>query len=926
MAPLSPSNRRTAGSSIVTSTIDKHFPARRTAPYKNVILNGEKPAALERSGEEREGGKSLPATVSTSRLDHMTRKTSIPGVKPGPASSSPSGGEQILSPMSISQPNLHRQIPSRSKSEPRLARSRTTQQQQQQQQQRKGSNSSDIETETATKSATSSALPKRMLKQPSASGIPSGRSTPVDRGSPGRTTPSRLTRPGSRLNKIGNGPEKKTVDSNSAAVKEVSSDESEGERVRSRARNSSEVRKISVTTSPRSTSRTGNRGISIPGGGGSNIPPGNLNILGGGRGLSKSAIHSSDSRLASPGSVPHGDIGSRLRKMSLTVEKERSFSTSEPGTALGDVAVKKAAVGLQTPSPRQLRGQSSSALPLNVKRSESTVDERQGVKKEGGEEEKQTSKLSKPSSLPRFGAVGPGDRRKSPSGLNKLQQSLATSQGFAVPVAGLGSKVAQGNTTGGPKFERTPRERVGSSNSSIEGSSEDGTPTLLEKQVSSTSSTESSAVIVGGSQKPVEPSSIPVKPLAGGKDNRRISPEGMSPDRKTLSNESIEENQKNSLEKQEKTTKLITDTTAGDGVNCDGTRTGKVGVVEVGGVGEPEMQTPNLSQGSEVATDTTLSSLSLASVSSPPPSQPETGQPPYSVSVSPLAKRSSSPSQSSHDSHMTSENKPVVGDQSGVTRASPAPYNPLRSPLAKDKEKAKRARSLSPKFSRRVFPPQQSPVGPSVNVSHFDTSGGPPFSPPHLPRERFAHLDLSRTESPESVKSDVAVAAYSSSRKPLRSSLRTTKDKDSSSSSIDSGKVHFQQNKVTISPRSSQLVFRSDEIGLNHSAVFSPPTNLSPAKRVRGRPSSLSDNMSLEVDHGKRESTTSERMDYSTVERFEEFLTPSLGLTPSHQRYDSTPEVGEEGEGLKGMWQYKFTQTLFPGSYCSVVHLDIVTF
>ena len=883
MALPSPSNRRTAGSSIATSTIDKHFPAKRTAPYKNVVLNGEKPAALEGNGEEREGGKSLPATVSTSRLDHMTRKTSIPGVKP--ASSLPSGGEQSH-PMSVSQPNLHRHIPSRSKSDPRLVRSRT-----QQQQQRKGSNSSDIETESATKSATSSALPKRMLKQPSVSGIPSGRSTPVDRGSSGRTTPSQLTRPGGRLNKIGAGPEKKTMDSNTAAVKEVSSDESEGERGRSRARSSSEVRKISVMAPPQSTSRTGNRGIPIPGGGGSNIPPGNLNILGGGRGLSKSAIHSSDSRLASPGSVPHGDIGSGLRKMSLTVEKERSFSTSEPGTPLGDVAVKKAAVGLQAPSPRQLRGQSSSAIPMNVKRSESTVDERRGVKKEGGEEERPTSKLSKPNSLPRFGAVSPGDRRKSPSGLNKLQQSLATSQGFVVPVVGLGSKVAQG---GGPKFERTPRERARSSNSSIGGSSEDGTPTLLEKQVSSTSSTESSAVIVGGSQKPVEPNSIPVKPLAGGKDNRRISPEGMSPDRKTLSNESIEENQKNSLEKQEKTTKLITDTIAGDGVNLDRARTEKVGMVEVGGVSEPEMQTPNLSQGSEVATDTTLSSLSLASVSSPPPSQPETGQPPYSVSVSPLAKRSSSPSQSSHDSHMTSENKPVVGDQSGVTRASPAPYNPLRSPLTKDKEKAKRARSLSPKFSRRVFPPQQSSVGPSVNVSHFDTNGGPPFSPPHLASERFAHLDLSRTESPESVKSDVAVAAYSS-RKPLRSSLRTTKDKDSSSSSLDSGKVHFQQNKVTISPRSSQLVFRPLEIGLHHSAMFSPPTILSPAKRVRGRPSSLSDNTSLEVNHGKRESTTSERMDYSTVEQFEDFLKPSLGLTPSHQRYDSTPEVGERG-------------------------------
>ena len=886
---VSPSGRRTAGSSIGTSTIDKPFAARRTTPYKNVVLNGEKPAALDGSSEE--GNKvaaSLPATVSTSRLDHMTRKNSIPGVRSGPVSSSqPSNGEHGL-PMSISQPNLHRQIPSRSKSDPRLLHPRT-----QQQQQRKDSNSSDIETESAVKSP-SSGLPKRMLKQPSMSGIPSGRSTPVEtRGiSSGRNTPSRLTRPGNRLNKLGTGSEKKAGDS---TTKEVSSDEGEGERGRIRARSNSEVRRVSVTTPPaRSSSRTGNQGIPVASSSrGSGIPPGSLNLLGGGRGLQKSAIHSSDSRLASPSSVPHGDISAGLRKLNLTAGKERSFSSSEPGTPLGDVTLKKAAgSGLQAPSPRQPRGQSSSGIQVNVKKSESTIDERQGAKKEGGgEEERTSSKISKPSSLPRFGATSPGDRRKSPSGLHKLQQPLATSQGFIIPPGGLGSKVTQGNTSEGPKFEMTPRERVGGSNSSVEESFEEGRPAVLEKQVSSTSSTGSSTVVVGDSKKLVEPSSLPVKQLAGGKDNRRISPEGMSPDRKTLSNESIEENKKNSLEKQEKTTKtkLITETESGDGVNVNGTRTDKVGVVEVGGASE--MQTPNLSQGSEVATDTTLSSLSLASISSPPPpSQPETGQPPYSISASPLTKRSSSPSQLSHDSHMTSDNKPVgTGDQSGVSRSSPARYNALRSPLAtKDKEKAKRARSLSPKFSRRIFPP---PTGPSVNISQYDGSRSGPFSPPHSASERFAHLDLSRTDSPESVKSDVAVAAYSSSRKPLRSSLRTTKEKDSSSSSLDSGKVHFHLNKVTISPRSSRVVYDPNDVGLHTSATFTPPTILSPAKRVRGRPSSLSDNTSLEVEHGKRESTTSERMDYSTVEQFEQFLKPSLGQSPSHLRYDSTPEV-----------------------------------
>ena len=711
-----------------------------------------------------------------------------------------------------------------------------------------------------------------MLKQPSASSIQSGRSTPVENAGSGRATPSRLTRPASRLNKMGTGSEKKTA-ADSAAGMEASSDESEGERLKKRTRSNSEVRRVSVTTPPRSKG--------IPVAAGTNIPPGGLNF---GRGLQKSAIHSSDSRLASPGSAPSGDISTGLRKISLASDKERSFSSSEPGTAVGDA--RKAAGGLQPPSQRLPRGQSTSSTATKTTES----DQQQGVKKDGGEGERPASRLSKPSSLPKFGGASPGDRRKSPSGLNRLQQPLSSSQGF-LPTAGRGSKVARGATVGeerGSKFEGGPLRE--SSCSSLEGSVEDGRPSKLEKQVSSTSSTGSTGTVtLSDSPKQVELVSRLVKPLAGGKDNRRISPEGMSPDRKTLSNESIGENQKNSLGKPEKVTKLIEETTTlSNAASQNGTETDKVGVVEVGVAREPEAQTPNLSQGSEVATDSTLSSLSLASVSSPPPSQPETGQAPYSNSASPLAKRSSSPpSQSSHDSHMIPDEKTAPAADESALPSSPRDFNPLRSPLAKEKEKAKRARSLSPKISQRVFPPQRT-AGPSVNVSQYDASRGAPFSPPHLPGDRFARLELSRTDSPESVKSDVTTAtAYSSSRKPLRSSLRAMKDKDSSSSSLDSGKVHLHPNKVTISPRSSQVVFLPEEAGLQHSAAYFQPTILSPGKRTRaGRPSSLSDNTS--IDHGKRESTASEKMDYSIVEQF---LTPSLGENVSLQRYDSTPEV-----------------------------------
>ena len=712
------------------------------------------------------------------------------------------------------------------------------------------------------------------------SSIQTGRSTPVERGSSGsavsseRTTPSRLARPASRLNRFGGGAEKRTGDS----TKEAASDEGEGEK---RTRTHSEVRRVSVTTTPvttpppRSGSRMGGKGLPSP------------SSFASGRGLQKSAIHGSDSRLVSPGSVPSGDISAGLRKISLPLEKERSFSSSEPGTAVGDMTVaKKPGSGLQGPTQR-VRGQSSSSIAITGRKAESGVEERVSVKCEGVEREESevptSSKLAKPSSLPRLGAASPGDRRKSPSGLSKLPQPLSTSQGF-LPTAGpRGSKVVARGDERGTKFGvATTRERVGSNNSILEGSTEEERSVKLEKQVSSTSSTGSSTT-VSESPKPVEPDSKLVAPVTVGKDNRRISPEGMSPDRKTLSNESLgNENLKNGLNKQVEPAKLIEDAAEGERATRNGTGTEKVGEAD-----DTETQTPNLSQGSEVVTDTTLSSLSLASVSSPPPSQPETGQAPYSNSASPLTKRSTSPSQSSHDSHVTSENK---GAESGG-QSSPRHFNPLRSPLAKEKEKAKRAQSLSPKFSRRVFPAQPQVVGPSVSVSQYDPTVT--FSPPHTSTEhRLAHLDLTRVDSPESVKSDIVAPAYSSSRKPLRSSLRAMRDKDSSSSSVDSAKVHLLANKVTISPRSSQVVFLPDEAGLQHSAAFSQPTILSPAKRTRGRPSSVSDSASVDKDKAKRESVASERMDYSTVEQF---LSPSLGQNVSHQRYDSTPEVGIGG-------------------------------
>ena len=322
---------------------------------------------------------------------------------------------------------------------------------------------------------------------------------------------------------------------------------------------------------------------------------------------------------------------------------------------------------------------------------------------------------------------------------------------------------------------------------------------------------------------------------------------------------------------------------------------------------EMDIQTPNLSQGSEVTTDSTLSSLSLSSISSPPHThhsspltsaqQPETGQAPYSESTSPHPKHTFTPH--NHDitkekssGHHDNKEIPELVSESGVPSSAhhhPSPADrSLRLPVAK--EKAKRAHSLSPKISRRIFPSVQHPEI-NVHVSHHDDSTGSITSPPAILSDRLPHLDLVRMDSPDSVKSDTGVVA--SSRKPLRSSLRGNKEKDGSSSSLDSGRL--LTSKVTISPRSSQVVFLPDEAGLNSAETFSQPTILSPRKMIRERPSSVGDSYHVEFalmdDPTKRvsmHSTVSEKLDYSNEESF---LAQKLTRDDSAQRYNSTPEV-----------------------------------
>ena len=345
--------------------------------------------------------------------------------------------------------------------------------------------------------------------------------------------------------------------------------------------------------------------------------------------------------------------------------------------------------------------------------------------------------------------------------------------------------------------------------------------------------------------------------------------------------------------------------------------------------GDTDGQTPNLSQGSEFMTDSTLSSLSLASVSSQPHTlhtspltphtlnssplttaqQPETGQAPYTESASPLTKRTRhtkhtltakrDDSTRNHGSGIHGNGPDNIPPTPPVSDRTPRSANPAPFSISHGSpQKGKRARSLSPNATRRIF---TSPQNPEINVRHHDEnqSASTILSPSAI--DRFAHLDLVRTESPDSVKSDTVVVATVSSRKPLRSSLRGAKErekekeKNDSSSSVESGK-QFGGKKITISPRSSQVVYLPDDTRLESAATFSQPTILSPARSVRERPSSVGDHyhigdlVSLEQPRRRvsLHSTVSEKLDYTDEENF---LSHQLMRGGIASRYDSTPEV-----------------------------------
>ena len=991
----------------MTSTVDKPYGQRRTHTYKNLVLSGEKPVLLDGS-ETKEESKLVSVGGSTSRLDQVAPKSGIPSNKH-------SMNESTMNHTSVSQPNLNR-IPTRTKSEPRLSMKTTRDQ------------SSPAGTTPGGGEATGRppSRQKRMLKQPSGSAV-SGRSTPVsaDAHASGRSTPSQLLRPTSRLVKPG-GPK---PDSKDGMTKLLPTEEGECERPPKfeRKRSNSEIKR-NANEKPSGISR--NVSKSAMDSYGPPIPSPAVVLANKAKSAQQrsatlnpesrllspeSRLLSPESRLASPGSSAPAGNGFHLFQRQGIEKETANVSSSQPDTSktsgTADDGAKRVS-GLQAPGQRKLHSphgfaSNTAAAPPPSPASGGAVSS-SGLYKASGKEGKEQVVVSgipggknklltdRTAALHKTGDAALSEKDSKPSELSRLpksaslqfsggklsaggghtnenQKSLVAPGGSGLakfqPVASGQSGISPATQTpkgarveiggGRVKMEERGESRSNSNASSgFEGahnSKHDAKTTRTVKadkpprspvpsgrtRLVKNEKPEKPVVLHSSSADEESPSSSNelLSPLAGGKDNCRISPEGMSVEGQTLPNEPAIENGKNKLEnssdllesklirtadEEEEKTGLKGELEQHEGAksNCseeaasiapeNGSMASEVAITS-----ESDIQTPSLSQGSEAATDLTLSSLSLASMSSPPhsnsggpsslslttttgPQHPEAIPIPAPQHYSPstLHTKHTFPAHSSHihGAHdPTKTASPLHGEVLGAdvvgypspthNDSSTSNNHPLRSPLKK--EKVKRARSLSPKSSRRIYPHGSAPQSPaSTNADSDDKSveNGVPLSAlPSTP------LVLSRTESPESTKSDTPAF-----RKPLRSSLRTVRDKDSSSSSVESGKLLL--NKVTISPRSSQVVFKPEEAGLHLTAMYSQPTILSPARHVvRGRPSSIGDNYRVEYggkgDQADKRSSMhsilSEKLDYTEEERF---LSKTLSREPD-QQYTSTPEV-----------------------------------
>ena len=379
--------------------------------------------------------------------------------------------------------------------------------------------------------------------------------------------------------------------------------------------------------------------------------------------------------------------------------------------------------------------------------------------------------------------------------------------------------------------------------------------------------------------------------------SRRISPEGMSHEDQgspregdqKLGNKEAEENLKNERELGRQKEQLLISQSLKSDHEVDKQK--KTKVVDSDVINASEVSN---SAASEADNGTEKSGISARGTGDSPPSQlavshgsqPETGQP-YSESMSQLSPQTNQKSSRKLQApaNVKTQNRHRQGDieEDRNTKFDVQHNRSSRlEEMAKSPDRVKRARSLSPKSSHRV------------NL-HVPVSSGA--------RKHFFRSELDRTASNDSAKSENQIPS------PTRKScLRNgTKSRTSSSSSLESAR---STPKVTISPRSSQLVYDPEETGLHPPPTYAVTAFVSPKHLSPDRPQSFTESIisssdsssppgsmlaiagypRTKVDVVRRASTlstTSERLDYHEVASF---LRPSLEEA-EHSKFGSTPEV-----------------------------------
>ena len=870
--------RRTAGSSILTSTTYNRPYGQRRVPYKAVTIDGNTKPVLENGNTGEDNKKDKESSDSE---ESLTKVSASDSKLVSPSSKLPQSASLSRAPTDTHDP------PGRSKSAPHFASKLAAPSQRTKEKENRGEapiNSPANELEER---------PPSRLRQPT-----SGRSTPLSQ--TGRSTPSQIpgmsgrsgiARPSSR-----NAKTSQVVDRSSEQNGEVvEHEENEEKLIRKDSRLRLQRKGSDGPTRRHRVNTIGAVGIES----GTDSLPRNLP-----KGVLSSGLVPPSHR--KPGATPEprakdfesaGDFSDRVQvKGDGVLVKERRGGSEEPGKVAeeekrGLKMPTKFSAGVRTPNlpsgpQASLVGEERSEPPP----SSSSVP---------------TSKLRKMS------------ERKIPAPHANMQRS-------AIPGSGGGTPSMKHRDT-----------RTTSSNSSLESCTSgeikltnsanlDRNVQLLEKSANKASLPEavqrkvdvpfSLQLSSEGSRQDqhggVVEGKILSPPLAFkslekasetspkgdvSRYSRRISPEGMSHgddsspvEENQSGDKTAENNLKNEQEiEREKKPMVISERLNSDSepVTQKKTEISDSGVKAASEVSSPTAnEAENGSNGGSGGVPP--SQLPAASHAS----QPETGQP-YSegmAQLSPPVVQKRLPQLQPHAQtqirHHSEDSEEERGTKSDVHHNRSSRVEEIM------KSPAKRARSLSPKSSHRIN--LRSPMN-------------------SLERKQLG-MKLDRTASNDITRHENRVSSPS-----RKSCLRNSnKSPSSSSSSLEGGR---SASKVTISPRSSQLVYNPDETGLHPPPSYSMTSFLSPKHLSHNRPQSFAESINSSSDsssppgsvHGipstfpwskvdtvRRVSTLSEKLDYREVANF---LRPNLQQVAEHSSFGSTPEVCVCGGGGRHM-------------------------